>query len=209
MTSDSRASDIRTSGVVLAGGRSSRFGSDKMAAPLAGRPLVHHAIRAVAEVCEEVIVVAGRDGLPVLLPADRTAPILEIADHEPFAGPLAALLAGARAARGERLLVCAGDMPRLVPALLRRLLDWPAERAGACLEEDGWLRPLPCGLDRASALGAGATLTEPGHRSLRDLVTAVRVEVLTEADWRPLDPQAESLLDIDRPSDLPPSPDDP
>ena len=45
--------------IVLAGGASSRFGSDKLAAPLDGRPLLHHALDAVAAVADHVIVVVG------------------------------------------------------------------------------------------------------------------------------------------------------
>jgi molybdenum cofactor guanylyltransferase len=195
-------SEVRTSAIVLAGGRASRFGSDKMAARLAGEPLLHHPLRAVAEVCDEVLVVAGQDGLAHPLPADLRVPARVVTDAEPFVGPLVALLAGAREAGGARLLVSGGDMPRLVPALLRRLLSWASDRDGACLAEGGWLRPLPCGLDRVAALDAASSLTEAGHRSLRDLIAALRVEVLAEAEWRPLDPQAGSLVDIDRPSDL-------
>ena len=45
------------SAIVLAGGRSSRFGADKLAASMDGRPLLQHAIDAVARVADEVIVV--------------------------------------------------------------------------------------------------------------------------------------------------------
>ncbi|MFN8623891.1 MAG: NTP transferase domain-containing protein, partial [Chloroflexota bacterium] len=49
------------SAIVLAGGRASRFGADKLAASLDGVPLLHHAVRAVSAVpgATEVIVVAG------------------------------------------------------------------------------------------------------------------------------------------------------
>jgi molybdenum cofactor cytidylyltransferase len=49
-------------GIVLAGGGSSRFGSDKLRAAYRGRPLLHHAIARVSEVCRDVVV--------VLAPAD-------------------------------------------------------------------------------------------------------------------------------------------
>lgn len=197
------APEVRTSAIVLAGGRASRFGSDKLAARLAGEPLLHHPLRAVAQVCDEVLVVAGRDGLARPLPADLPAPARVVTDAEPFAGPLVALLLGARQANGARLLVTGGDMPSLVPALLRRLLIWAPGRDGTCLVEDGWARPLPCGLDRAAVLGAATH--SAGYRSLRDLIAALHFEVLAEADWRPLDPRGDSLVDVDRPSDLPPS----
>lgn len=193
---------IRFSAIVLAGGRSSRFGSNKLAADLEGQPLVHHAIRAAGAVCDEVVVVAVRDGLSVPPPTDLPVPVREVTDAQPFAGPLVALLLGAGEAHGARLLVVAGDMPRLVPDLLRRLLTWPEDREGACLDEGGSVRPLPCGLDRGATLRVGDALIGEGHRSLRDLIGRLGVQALPESQWRRLDPLALSLRDIDLLADL-------
>ena len=41
-----------------------------------------------------------------------------------------------------------------------------------------------------------------GERSLRALVAHLDARVLTELEWRPLDPAGGSLVDIDRPEDL-------
>jgi len=46
--------------IVLAGGQSSRFGSNKAIQVLAGKPLVRHVVERVSEVTEEVVVVVGR-----------------------------------------------------------------------------------------------------------------------------------------------------
>ncbi|MGI5978652.1 MAG: 2-C-methyl-D-erythritol 4-phosphate cytidylyltransferase [Oscillospiraceae bacterium] len=56
---------ILCSVVVVAAGASERFGSDKLFAPLAGKPVLAHTL-AVLESCEsvsEIVVVAPRDGL--------------------------------------------------------------------------------------------------------------------------------------------------
>lgn len=51
---------MRLAAVVLAAGSARRFGSDKLSAPFAGRPLVHHAIEAArAAPVERVVVVCG------------------------------------------------------------------------------------------------------------------------------------------------------
>ena len=47
-------------GVVLAGGRSSRFGSDKALAELGGKPLLAHAVERLGAWCDDVVV-AGRE----------------------------------------------------------------------------------------------------------------------------------------------------
>ncbi len=63
----------RILGAVLAGGRSTRFGSDKALAMLDGRPLIDHATAAIARHADHVIICGGdRSGFPGI--PDRPAP---------------------------------------------------------------------------------------------------------------------------------------
>ncbi|MGH6694275.1 molybdenum cofactor guanylyltransferase [Sphingopyxis sp.] len=101
---------MRTLGAVLAGGRSSRFGSDKALAMLGGRTLLDHASAALRPHCDAVVVV-GRD---------------EIADWpRPGMGPLGGI-AGAfihAADQGfDQVLTAPVDCLRL-PDDLRTLLE--------------------------------------------------------------------------------------
>ncbi len=104
---------------MLAGGRSSRFGSDKLAAEREGVPLLHHAVLRVAEVADDVVVVlapgASGAGLP---PGVRVAN-----DPTEGEGPLAGLHAGLLAAvRSDVAIVVAGDMPDIQPDVIREML---------------------------------------------------------------------------------------
>lgn len=60
----------RILGAVLAGGQSSRFGSDKALAQIGGRSLLDRAIATLERQCDAVVVV-GRDTAPVSCVADR------------------------------------------------------------------------------------------------------------------------------------------
>ena len=84
-------------GAILAGGQSSRFGSDKALAVLDGRPLIEHVASSLSAQCEEVVVV-GRthDGYHCI--KDRPA-----ANMGPLAG-LAGALAYASDAGFEYVL---------------------------------------------------------------------------------------------------------
>ena len=55
-------------GIILAGGASARFGSDKLAAPVGGRPLLQHALEAVAAVAHDLVL----QGHPVLWTSTAT-----------------------------------------------------------------------------------------------------------------------------------------
>ena len=90
-------SERRVSAIVLAGGRSSRFGRDKLGEPLAGRTLLDHAIAAVSPLAQETIVVARPEAMP-RVPDGTTV----VHDRSAFEGPLVGLLTRGCAARTNR-----------------------------------------------------------------------------------------------------------
>jgi molybdopterin-guanine dinucleotide biosynthesis protein A len=117
--------DHGLTGILLAGGTSSRFGSPKEFAVFEGETLGDRAQRLLEEACDEQIVVVGPGGL-----------------DDPGTGPVAAIAAGLRMASGDIAVVIPVDMPRLTVAALHEL-------ANACIDaavaQDG---PLPCAIAR-------------------------------------------------------------
>ena len=193
------------SGILLAGGRSSRFGRDKLSAPYLGRPLVDHAAIALAEVAREVLVLVPPIGEPALS-ADLLArpSIRTVRDPEPFGGPLVALLAGLERAAEPFAIVAGGDMPSLVPNVLTsmlRNLD-SAEEDVVVLAFRGRAQPLPIAVRLGSATQRIRRLLGSGERSLRALLVGPGVGAIPEIEWRALDPQASTLRDVDVPRDL-------
>jgi molybdopterin-guanine dinucleotide biosynthesis protein A len=191
-------SDLRVSVVILAGGRSSRFGRDKLAEPIDGRTLLTHVIDAVRPVASEIIVV-GAPGSNV----DVAADVRVIHDPVAFEGPLAGARAGFELASESIVLVVGGDMPDLVPAVLESMVAALRGFDVVVLEHDGHPRPLPIATWREAALEAADRLLRLGERSLRALVGSLPAHVIPESTWRPLDPDARTLLDIDTEADLP------
>lgn len=195
------------SGIVLAGGRSMRFGADKLAARIGEESLLERAVAALAGQAAEVVV--------VLAPGDERAlpvavvPVRRAVDPEPHAGPLVGLLAGLEAAREPLVVVAGGDMPTLSPdvlaALIRALDATPGAEATALVQR-GHVRPLPAAVRNGTATEAARRLIGAGERSLMSLLTTLRLRRLHEMEWRALDPEAATLVDVDRPGDLPPDP---
>ncbi len=189
-------------GIILAGGRSARFGSDKLAADIDGRSMLQRAIDAVAAVAPRIVVVLAPD---VVSPQFSLSPSrLEIVhDAAPFEGPLAALAAALVAVDTPIALVAAGDMPRMVPAVLQRLAttvgpDHPAVN----LEVPKRVQPLPMALSVDVARVAVAALLDGGERSLRAFLRELGTASIPTPVWLSLDPAGDTILDIDRPSDL-------
>ena len=190
-------------GIVLAGGRSSRFGSDKLVAELDGRPLLHHALEAVATVAAQIVVVAA-PGIEPSIPVDLASRVRVVHDPEPFGGPLVGLVAALSHVNSPVAIVVGGDMPRLAPAVLGRLVAALGPARAALLEVPGRVQPLPAALEVSAAMTAGSEVLARGGRSLRDLFGGLDPVVLPAPVWLALDPAAATITDIDRPSDLGP-----
>lgn len=106
-------------GAVLAGGRSTRFGSDKALAELGGRTLLARAVDALAAQCDAVVVV-GREDAPA-----PTLPDWPRADMGPLAG-IAAALHHARDEGYDEVLTCSVDSVGLGDNLAAQLRPSPA-----------------------------------------------------------------------------------
>ncbi len=198
-----RAVTGRVGAIVLAGGRSARFGRDKLTEPIDGRPLLDHAISAVQAVATDVVVVTAPGVEPMVPEGVRIA-------HDPvaFDGPLVGVVAGLAALDPgvERVMVVAGDMPSLVPAVLERLVGAIGSgHAAAVLGRGGDQQPLPLALDRRRGEAAARELVDGGERRLRALPEALAAHVVPEGSWRRDDAAAATLHDIDTPGDLEPA----
>lgn len=157
-------------GAVLAGGQSSRFGSDKALAEFGGQTLLAHAVDTLSGWCEHVIVV-GRAAAPA-----PTLPDWPRAGMGPLGG-IAAALHHARDEGYQFVLTCGVDslaLPEDLPELLMPapafvtaqpiIGMWPASAAAAV---EGILQSAaPHSLKRfTAAIGARAvrTSTEPAN----------------------------------------------
>ncbi len=187
------------SAIVLAGGRSRRFGRDKLTEPFGGRTLLEHAIAAVGPLAGETIAVAAPDE-----PRNVPDGIILVRDPSSFEGPLVGLVTGLRRATQPVALVVGGDMPTMVPSVLGALidrLDDPAVEA-VVLESRGERQPLPAALRTVLARSAAEQLVAAGERRLGALIETLATAVIEESTWRMLDPDGRTLRDIDTPADL-------
>jgi molybdopterin-guanine dinucleotide biosynthesis protein A len=185
--------------IVLAGGRSSRFGRDKLAERIDGRTLLDSAIDGVVPSSTEILVVAAPEAV-LVLPSE----VQLVHDPVAFEGPLAGVASGLRVATEDSAFVVGADMPSLVGAVVASMLaglDDPVVEA-VVLEHEGRPRPLPIALRRDPALAAAEVLLADGERRLRALLDALATTVIPEATWRALDPYGMTVRDIDTPGDL-------
>lgn len=189
------------SGIVIAGGRSRRLGTDKRRLRLwgdHGPHLLGHAITLLQPLCIETIVVMNDGADWPDLPA-RIVP-----DEQPGSGALGGVISGLQAMQTAAALVIAVDMPLIVPELLAALADWSF--TGDVLAPTAPSAPdLPqplLAVYRQSALAPLRQVFATGERRLQVALTSLRWVDPGPELWQRYDPAARSLVNLNTPDDL-------
>lgn len=189
---------MRVAAIVLAAGASSRFGSNKLLAPLGGRPILQHVLDAVAEAgLDDTVVVLGDDAAAVEA-AIAWSSERRVVNERPQDGLSSSLRVGLDAAAEdpatEAVLVVLGDQPTIRPsvidAVVRAADGSPAPFVQAHYAADGAPNPV---LVRRQAWAMAAGLS--GDRGLGPLLAA-RPELVLAVDVEGANP------DVDTPADL-------
>jgi len=182
-------------GVVLAGGKSSRFGSNKAVAPWRGQTLTGSAVRRLCDIFPRVLVV-GKN--PELV-AGLNDCARFVSDDSEQSHPLVGIVAALRDSETDRIFVTACDMPLVDPALIRAVCDASSGYAVTTALWDGHPQPL-FGVYSKECLGVMRLLLKE-KRPVRELFNIVRTRFLSQEEIADIDPAGRSFLDIDTPED--------
>lgn len=184
---------------ILAGGESSRFGTDKALYRWHGKPLVVCGVEALLPYVDEVLVLTKTgEGFEFL----KELGALTILDGRMDTNPFWGLLAALDAIRTPWLFLCPCDAPLVQPALLRALFDARAHSQAVVPVWGGTEQPLAA-LYHRNCLHAARLLASSGKNpSPWKLLRAVDRRILTEEEVRLADPQGLSFMDADRIQDI-------
>jgi molybdopterin-guanine dinucleotide biosynthesis protein A len=178
--------DRRVTAVVLAGGTSRRFGSDKLAASLGGSSVL------------DLLLTELPAGWPVVLVGPRRATVrpdaVWVREEPSGGGPLAGIAAAALVVAADVVAVVGGDMPFAAPALTMLVAALHASEpdvGAAVANVNGRTNPLLAAY-RADALRAALPVAPHGLPA-RTLLTVPHVEVAVPPDL---------ARDVDTPDDL-------
>ena len=185
-------------GVLLAGGQSRRFGSNKALAQVGGSLMIEHPARVLAELFTRRLLVTNRPELYEFL-GWPMAP-----DLTPGGGPLAGIEAALTHAATPYIFVAGCDMPELDRALVSHLCQLaPGYDAVIPLSAKG---PEPLhGVYAKSALPTISTALAAGSRKLQAVLASLRLREVTEAEMLAVSPTAlGSFRNINTVNDLAP-----
>jgi molybdopterin-guanine dinucleotide biosynthesis protein A len=187
------------SAIVLVGGEARRAGGrEKYFFLRDGKTFIAHILDALREVVDEVVL-AARD--PAQCERFRHIEGVRcVSDIRKGVGPTGGLHAGVLEVKGDLVAVVACDMPCINPRVLGHLFSLINDYDAVI---PAWnpemLEPLHAVYRRSALL---AYLEEPGHRSLREMVKAMRVRFVEIEELRSMDPELATFTNVNKIEEL-------
>jgi molybdopterin-guanine dinucleotide biosynthesis protein A len=191
--------------IILAGGQSLRFGSNKALALLAGKPLVCHVAERLSRIADETLVVIGRrerrDDYVAVLPSLTKV----MNDNQGGKTPFNGIVTGLQAASSEYALICACDVP-FVNERVIELLFQRASGVDAAIPKwnEGMIEPLEAVYRAASTLQvARKTMAVSGQR-LKVMIDGLPhvVYVSVEEEVSKLDSDLRTFFNVNSREDM-------
>jgi molybdopterin-guanine dinucleotide biosynthesis protein A len=189
---------LRVGGIVLCGGQSSRMGRPKAWLDLGGEPMLRRVVGRLGQAVAPVAVAAAAGQELPQLPQD----VRIVRDLQPDRGPLQGLAMGLQALAGlaDAAFVCGCDVPFLRPPFVRRLIALLDRHAACAPCVGGLLQPLAAVYRLEVAEVAWRLLAEDRLRTAA-LLEAVATRVVGPEELADVDPQLESLRNLNTPED--------
>ncbi|MEI7526218.1 MAG: molybdenum cofactor guanylyltransferase [Mariniphaga sp.] len=184
----------KITGIVLAGGRSSRMGEDKSLMRLNGKTLIEYSIDALRPICEKVIISSNNPNY------DFTG--CEVwPDELPDQAPIIGIYSCLKRSETELNIILSCDIPLMSASMIGFLLAKSADYdITVPVHDNGQIEPL-CGVYKKSSLEILKEFIESGNFRLNDCIR------LASYQFIPVDAQIPCntpnlFLNINTPSDF-------
>ena len=181
-------------GVILAGGVSSRMGSNKALLPHKGGRFIESIYRELSEIFPEVILVTNTPEQYGFLPCRKVPDLFQ------GMGALAGIHAGLAQSSNPAVFTVACDMPHLDPWLIRHI----ANRAVGCdvvlPRSNSGFEPLHA-LYREGCLPVMEDCLKRGERRIVSILPQLRVREIAAAEVARFDPGFDSFSNINTPQE--------
>lgn len=180
---------------ILAGGKSTRMGTNKAVLQVHGRPMIEQVCAAVASLCRETILVTNtpEEYAHLQLPM--------FGDQFPEHGSLGGLYTAVQAARWPHVLVVACDMPLLNPALLAYLIAVRHAADAIVPQWDEFPEPLHAIYAKSCASAMRACL-QAKRLKITSFFGACAVRLVSRAEIEVFDPTGMSFRNVNTPEEL-------
>ena len=190
---------MEISSIVLAGGKSSRLGHDKVFKTVGDRLLLELVVNSVAPLSQEIILVAASKN--ALVQSAKYPGLRAVTDVFPGKGPLGGIYTGLLASTSFYNLVVASDMPFLNPALLRYMTKVSADFDIVVTRVGDLVEPLHA-VYAKSCLESIEHLLKHNELSIHRLFPTVRIRYVEADEIERFDPDHLSFFNVNTQGDL-------
>ena len=185
---------LKATGILLAGGKSSRMNRNKAFLELGGRPLVERSLAVLQTVFTEVLISSNK---PELF-ARYDVPVIK--DEILGRGPLEGLYQGLKVATYDEAFFVACDMPFLEAELIRLLAKWIPEYDIVVPRLQSGPHPLHAFYHRR-CLPAIKRNLEAGRLKVSDFCQACSVRYVEETELQAFDNLSKVFCNVNTPED--------
>jgi len=193
-----------SSGIVLSGGLSRRFGTDKALVDLEGKPLIQYVLDVVTPLVDETIIVVKTQEQGIRIREACKGSFILVFDESEVSSPLVGALTGMRTARGEVSLLLACDTPFLSSGVLSFLLHTgPSYDAVIPMWPNGNMEPLQAVYNTGKTREVAAEAIEAKELRVYDAIKRLhKVLYISMEVLRQLDPSLGTFENVNTSSDL-------
>lgn len=190
------------SGVILAGGKSSRMGVDKCGVLFCGKPLIFWSYTKIKDIVDEIIISIAEDKDTEPLARLLGEDIQFALDEKPNLGPLSGIYSSFKKAKGEYIAVIPCDSPLVKSKLYTKLFELALGYDGAVPIIGGYFEPLHGIYKRDTMLGAIEKVFDKGMARPKDTYEYLEIKGLHEKEIKTFDPELNSFFNINSFADL-------
>ncbi len=184
------------SAVVLAGGKSSRMGKNKMLLPLGDSTIIGTLLATLTKLFGECVLVTDHPEAYGDWRVKITADLIYGTEKNSLTG----IHAGLSVASNPYSFVVAGDMPFVEPELLCRLAALSGKDDVIIPQQGEYFQPL-CAIYHKNCLPHIEELLARRHYKILDFFNAVSVRHVDAAELLPYDRQLWSFFNVNNPDD--------
>lgn len=192
------------SAIILTGGFSRRFGSDKGLTLLLNKPLIKYVLDAVDDVVEEKIVVVSSKDMRDTFAKVLGSNIKIVVDIYEMRSPLVGALTGFSEAHSEYALLLPCDTPFVSKEILTLLLELCMNRNAVIPRwPNGYIEPLQAAYHVKPALEAAEKVLNDGRLDMRAMVEKLQgIRYVSTLVLQQFDPGLRTFFNINTPLDL-------
>ena len=184
---------MKTGGIVLCGGKSTRMGAPKATLPFGPETMLQRVVRLLGTVVSPIVAVAARDQVLPELPKN----VIVTRDEREAKGPLEGLRAGLAALPEsvDAAYVTSCDVPLLAPRFVDRMVELLGDHDIAVVEIDGFPHPLSAVYRRDILPQVESLLAKDRLRPVF-LFDATRTRRVRPEELVAVDPQLQTLRNL-------------